>query len=461
MKLGTIAPHEPFLDTLAAEWLAAAGDDPLAAADGLILLPTRRAARALVEAFLAQTEGRPLLLPRITAFGALDEAPLALAGSLSLPQAVPEPLRLAQLTRLVMALDGRFGAPVTADQAWPLAVELAALMDEAERAEVDLSTVLPTLVAEDYAQHWGITLEFLTIVTRAWPQWLADNAMTNPAARQAVSTPCWVMSAGTLRRRLASVQAAFALLGAHVHYAVKANDHLAVLRIMAAGGAGADVVSGGELRRALLAGVPADRIVFSGVGKTAAELLAAAAAGIAQVNVESAEELAMLSAAATAAGRTMAVALRINPDVDAGTHAKITTGRADNKCGVGLEAAGALYAHAATLPGLRPVGLGRRLPGRLGLRHTTRHARGARRGFAGHRCRALAGLRSGVRPAGAASGALGRGECGGAALAAISRRVARHGLQAKFGIEQAHHAVDRSSPKFNLVEVGRQRGIRA
>ena len=184
MKLGTIAPHEPFLDTLAAEWLAAAGDDPLAAADGLILLPTRRAARALVEAFLAQTEGRPLLLPRITAFGALDEAPLALAGSLSLPQAVPEPLRLAQLTRLVMALDGRFGAPVTADQAWPLAVELAALMDEAERAEVDLSTVLPTLVAEDYAQHWGITLEFLTIVTRAWPQWLADNAMTNPAARQ-------------------------------------------------------------------------------------------------------------------------------------------------------------------------------------------------------------------------------------------------------------------------------------
>ncbi len=177
------------------------------------------------------------------------------------------------------------------------------------------------------------------------------------AVARAVGTPCWVMSAGTLRRRLASVQAAFAPLGAHVHYAVKANDHLAVLRIMAAGGAGADVVSAGELRRALLAGVAAERIVFSGVGKTAAELLAAAAAGIAQVNVESAEELAMVSAAAVAAGRTVAVALRINPDVDAGTHAKITTGRADNKFGIGLEAAAGLYAHAATLPGLRPVGL--------------------------------------------------------------------------------------------------------
>ncbi len=184
MRLETIAPHEPFLDTLAAAWLAGAGDDPLAAADGLILLPTRRAARALVEAFLAQTDGRPLLLPRITAFGALDEAPLALAGSLALPPAVPEPVRLAHLTRLVMALNGRFGAPATADQGWRLAVELAALMDEAERAEIDLPAVLPTLVVEDYAHHWGITLEFLQIVTRAWPKWLADNGCMNPARRQ-------------------------------------------------------------------------------------------------------------------------------------------------------------------------------------------------------------------------------------------------------------------------------------
>ena len=177
------------------------------------------------------------------------------------------------------------------------------------------------------------------------------------AIAQEVGTPCWVISAGTLRSRLATLQAAFKPLGAHVHYAVKANDHLAVLRIMAAGGAGADVVSGGEMRRALLAGVPPGRIVFSGVGKTAAELAAAAEAGIAQVNVESAEELAMISAVASAAGHEVPVALRINPDIDAGTHAKITTGRADNKFGIALDAAPALYAQAASLPGVRPVGL--------------------------------------------------------------------------------------------------------
>ena len=177
------------------------------------------------------------------------------------------------------------------------------------------------------------------------------------AVAQDVGTPCWVMSAGTLRRRLATLRDAFGPLGARIHYAVKANDHLAVLRIMAAGGAGADVVSGGEMRRALQAGIAPGHIVFSGVGKTPAELLAACAAGIAQINVESAEELATLSAVAAAAGHTVAVALRINPDVDAGTHAKITTGRADNKFGIGLEDALGLYAHAASLPGVRPVGL--------------------------------------------------------------------------------------------------------
>lgn len=184
MNLSTIDPCQPFLDSLAADWLARSGDDPLAMSAGLILLPTRRAARALADAFLARTGGRPILLPRIAALGALDEAPLALAGGLTVPAAVPEPVRLAQLTRLVMALDGRFGAPGTADQAWPLAAELAALMDEADRAEIDLPTVLPGLAAEDYAHHWGITLDFLRIVTAAWPQWLADNGLTNPAARQ-------------------------------------------------------------------------------------------------------------------------------------------------------------------------------------------------------------------------------------------------------------------------------------
>ncbi len=185
MNIFNVPPHARFLDVLAADWLARAGDDPLAVADGLILLPTRRAARALVDAFLRQADGRPLLLPRITAFGALDEAPLALAGALDLLPAVAAPVRLAHLTRLVMALDGRFGAPATADRAWPLAAELAALMDEAERSEIDLAAILPTLALEDFAQHWQVTLQFLLIVTRAWPAWLAENRLMNPAARQA------------------------------------------------------------------------------------------------------------------------------------------------------------------------------------------------------------------------------------------------------------------------------------
>ena len=144
----------------------------------------RRATRALTEAFLARTEGRPTLLPRIAAFGALDEAPLALAGALDLPPAVSPPLRLAQLARLILAMGGRYGAPVTADQAWPLAAELAALMDEAERAEIDLATKLPGLVKAEFAHHWQITLDFLEIVTAAWPGWLAENCVMNPAARQ-------------------------------------------------------------------------------------------------------------------------------------------------------------------------------------------------------------------------------------------------------------------------------------
>ncbi len=179
------------------------------------------------------------------------------------------------------------------------------------------------------------------------------------AVADAVGTPTWVLSAGSIRGRLRALQDALAeaALPARVHYAVKANDHLAVLRLVAGGGAGADVVSGGELRRALLAGIAAERIVFSGVGKAEWELRLALEAGVGQINVESAEELAMLSAVAQAMGRTARVALRINPDVDAGTHAKITTGRADNKFGIAYGSAAALYAHAAGLPGIEPVGL--------------------------------------------------------------------------------------------------------
>ena len=177
------------------------------------------------------------------------------------------------------------------------------------------------------------------------------------AIADAVGSPTWVLSAGCIRGRLRQLQDAMADLPIQVHYAVKANDHLAVLRLVGQGGAGADVVSGGELQRALLAGIPAAHIVFSGVGKSVPELRQALQAGVGQINAESAEELAMLSAVADGIGVVARVALRINPDVDAGTHAKITTGRADNKFGVAYDDAAALYAHAAGLPGLRPVGL--------------------------------------------------------------------------------------------------------
>ncbi|MBV9734502.1 MAG: double-strand break repair protein AddB [Acidisphaera sp.] len=185
MNLFAIPPHLPFLETLAAGWLAECGGDPQAVSRGLILLPTRRAARALAEAFLRQAGGRPLLLPRITAFGALDEAPLALAGALTLPPAVEQAQRLAVLSRFILALNGDFGAPRSADRAWRLAAELASLVDEAHRAGVDLAAALPGLADQGYAEHWEQTLRFLDIVTRQWPAWLAEQGLMDPAARQA------------------------------------------------------------------------------------------------------------------------------------------------------------------------------------------------------------------------------------------------------------------------------------
>ncbi|WP_149535847.1 diaminopimelate decarboxylase [Siccirubricoccus phaeus] len=182
-----------------------------------------------------------------------------------------------------------------------------------------------------------------------------------PLARiaEVAGTPCWVYSANTLRRRARALKTALAEAGlrAGIHYAVKANTNLAVLHVLAQEGLGADVVSEGELRAARAAGIPASAIVFSGVGKTARELRLALAEDIAQINLESAEEAEMLSALAASLGRTARVALRVNPDVDARTHAKITTGRSENKFGVGIDQAPALYARLATLPGLAPVGL--------------------------------------------------------------------------------------------------------
>jgi ATP-dependent helicase/nuclease subunit B len=183
MNLFVLPPHVPFLDAIAIDWLQRIAD-PLQRANGLILLPTRRAARALAEAFLRASGGEPLLLPRITALGALDEAPLALAGTLNLPPAVEPAQRLAALTRLILAKQGADGAPRTADRAWLLAGELALLMDEAEREEIDLAASLPDAADPAYAAHWARTLQFLHIVTAAWPEYLAENGLMNPAARQ-------------------------------------------------------------------------------------------------------------------------------------------------------------------------------------------------------------------------------------------------------------------------------------
>ena len=188
------------------------------------------------------------------------------------------------------------------------------------------------------------------------------------AIAAAVGTPVWVYGARTLRDRYRRLAAALTTAGlsAQVHFAVKANDRLAILRLLGAEGAGADVVSGGELARATAAGIPPGRTVFSGVGKTPAELRAALVAGIAQINLESAEELDLLAAAAAATGRTARVALRVNPDIDAGTHAKISTGRARDKFGIAYADAASLYARAAATPGVEPVGLAVHIGSQIG-----------------------------------------------------------------------------------------------
>ena len=170
-----------------------------------------------------------------------------------------------------------------------------------------------------------------------------------------VGTPAYVYSRAALTSNYLSYARAFADQRAAICYALKANSNLAVIRTFAALGAGADVVSEGELRRALAAGIPADRIVFSGIGKTRAEMRTALLAGIHQINVESTQELEALSEVASGLGVTAPVAIRVNPDVDAGTHAKITTGRKDNKFGIDIDQAPGVYRRAAELPGLEPV----------------------------------------------------------------------------------------------------------
>ena len=173
----------------------------------------------------------------------------------------------------------------------------------------------------------------------------------------AVGTPFYCYSATALADNYRGFADALAGLPATICYSVKANSNLAVIRALAALGAGADVVSEGELRRALAAGVAPERIVFSGVGKSRSEMEYALAAGIAQFNVESEPELVALSELAAESGRTAAVAIRVNPDVDAGTHDKIATGRREDKFGIGMDTAPAVYRRAASLDGIAMVGL--------------------------------------------------------------------------------------------------------
>ena len=178
------------------------------------------------------------------------------------------------------------------------------------------------------------------------------------ALAQAVGTPFYCYSTATIERHFRVFRDA--VDGPDdplVAYAVKANPNLSVIATLARMGAGADVVSLGELKRALAGGVPAGRIVFSGVGKTRDEMAAAIEAGIYQFNLESEPEAELLSEVASRMGRTADVAFRVNPDVDAGTHAKISTGRAENKFGIPIDAAPAAYARASELPGINPVGV--------------------------------------------------------------------------------------------------------
>jgi diaminopimelate decarboxylase len=182
-----------------------------------------------------------------------------------------------------------------------------------------------------------------------------DVPLSRIAAK--VGTPVYVYSAATLTRHFGLFRQALDWTDHLVCFAVKANSNLAVLKLLGDLGAGMDVVSGGEYARARAAGVPGDRIVFSGVGKTEAEMRQAIEGGIRQFNLESEPEMRALSALASSMGATVPVAVRVNPDVDAKTHEKIATGKSENKFGIPIARAREVYAEAASLPGLQVVGV--------------------------------------------------------------------------------------------------------
>src|SRR5690606_23504909 len=176
-----------------------------------------------------------------------------------------------------------------------------------------------------------------------------------PARRE--GTPLYVYSAAAIHGRLQGLQSALHGMDALVCYAVKANSNQAILQLVADAGAGADIVSGGELWRCLRAGIPADRIVFSGVGKRADEIEQALDAGVARFNVESRAELELIQQIAAARGEVARASVRINPDVDALTHAKISTGKSENKFGVSIAEARSWFAAAGERPAVRLDGL--------------------------------------------------------------------------------------------------------
>ena len=178
-----------------------------------------------------------------------------------------------------------------------------------------------------------------------------------PQIAEAVGTPFYVYSCATLTRHYRLFEEALAGLDHLVCFAMKSNSNQAVIAHLAGLGAGMDVVSGGEYLRARAAGVPGDRIVFSGVGKTREEMRMALTGGIRQFNVESEPELLALSEVATALGVTAPITVRVNPDVDAKTHEKIATGKSENKFGIPIAKAPAVYAMAARLPGIEVVGI--------------------------------------------------------------------------------------------------------
>lgn len=182
-----------------------------------------------------------------------------------------------------------------------------------------------------------------------------DVALPDIAA--AVGTPFYVYSAATLIRHFRVFDEALEGMDHLVCYAMKANSNLAVLKLLADQGAGMDVVSGGEYLRAKAVGVPGDKIVFSGVGKTREEMELVIKGGVRQFNVESEPELYLLSKVASELGATVPITVRVNPDVDAKTHAKIATGKSENKFGIPIAKARAVYAEAAKLPGIEVVGI--------------------------------------------------------------------------------------------------------